>query len=215
MSTTPISVLRNRVTAAALHIVAGDLEETERDAGDAKDAAEHMTAAARDLVAAVDALPARERPDGWNAPPPGADARERAARRRLLGPVTVQWSRSAVVGASLAMLLAEYRDGDPVEAEDTLAYACRTLVNAADQEARAEQPPEPGRAVELAARPGPDGLLLVEHGLGTPDVRVVCKTPSGASVGHLAAVVLDDNRVEIAPVPGIEVASVRVELLEN
>lgn len=67
----------------------------------------------------------------------------------------------------------------------------------------------------MSVTPGQNGLVLVEHGLGTPDVRVVCESPSGAAVGYLAAVALDDNRVEVALAPGTDVSAVLVEPLEN
>jgi hypothetical protein len=59
--------------------------------------------------------------------------------------------------------------------------------------------------------PGHRGPIEVRHGLGTEAVTVRCETSAGVPVGYLGAIPIDENRVEVAPVPGTDVAAVYVE----
>lgn len=67
--------------------------------------------------------------------------------------------------------------------------------------------------VKFDVQPDQDGIVNVRHGLGTQAVVVRCETASGAGVGYLSAIPIDDNTVEVATVRGSGVVAVRVEVV--
>ncbi|MFF4777554.1 hypothetical protein ACFY05_32325 [Microtetraspora fusca] len=56
-----------------------------------------------------------------------------------------------------------------------------------------------------------DGIVVVQHDLGTTSVGVRCEDPAGQPVGYMCAVALDPDRVEVLLAPGTAVSAIVVE----
>jgi hypothetical protein len=136
----PVEVAQSRVISAALRVLSGDYEETAHGHSDAEAeyASERLALAARELMRAVDARPAAERPEGWNARPAPDSAAARAWR--ALGPPTQGEIQNRVKTAALRVMLAEYDDEDEIYAAERLALACKTLTRRVDAQPKDGQP---------------------------------------------------------------------------